>query len=75
MMLTRSQTASTSPQAGQWVYYYPGLVDTVLVAGRVVKRDGVLVGVDLAALTEGFFTGRRREGRAVACAAIFFFIA
>jgi cytosine/adenosine deaminase-related metal-dependent hydrolase len=29
---------------------HPGLVDTVLVAGRVVKRDGVLVGVDLAAL-------------------------
>jgi 5-methylthioadenosine/S-adenosylhomocysteine deaminase len=25
---------------------HPGLVDTVLVAGRVVKRDGVLVGVD-----------------------------
>ena len=29
---------------------HPGLVDTVLVAGRVVKRDGVLVGVDLPAL-------------------------
>nr|WSZ94366.1 amidohydrolase family protein [Streptomyces sp. NBC_00857] len=29
---------------------HPGLVDTVLVAGRVVKRDGVLVDVDLPAL-------------------------
>ncbi|MEU0840599.1 amidohydrolase family protein [Streptomyces sp. NPDC005962] len=29
---------------------HPGLVDTVLVAGRVVKRDGVLVDVDLSAL-------------------------
>jgi cytosine/adenosine deaminase-related metal-dependent hydrolase len=29
---------------------HPGLVDTVLVAGRVVKRDGALVGVDLPAL-------------------------
>jgi 5-methylthioadenosine/S-adenosylhomocysteine deaminase len=26
---------------------HPGLVDTVIVAGRVVKRDGALVGVDL----------------------------
>ncbi|WUJ70046.1 amidohydrolase family protein [Kribbella soli] len=29
---------------------HPGLVDTVLVAGRVVKRDGRLVGVDLPTL-------------------------
>lgn len=29
---------------------HPGLVDTVLVAGHVVKRDGQLVGVDLSAL-------------------------
>ncbi|MGW3422205.1 hypothetical protein [Streptomyces phaeochromogenes] len=29
---------------------HPGLVDTVLVVGRVVKRDGVLLGVDLPAL-------------------------
>jgi 5-methylthioadenosine/S-adenosylhomocysteine deaminase len=27
---------------------HPGLVDTVLVDGRVVKRDGTLVGVDVA---------------------------
>jgi 5-methylthioadenosine/S-adenosylhomocysteine deaminase len=29
---------------------HPGVVDTVLVAGRVVKRDGRLVGVDLGRL-------------------------
>jgi 5-methylthioadenosine/S-adenosylhomocysteine deaminase len=29
---------------------HPGLVDTVIVAGRVVKRDGVLVDVDLPTL-------------------------
>jgi 5-methylthioadenosine/S-adenosylhomocysteine deaminase len=29
---------------------HPGLVDTVLVAGRVVKRDGALLDVDLPAL-------------------------
>jgi 5-methylthioadenosine/S-adenosylhomocysteine deaminase len=37
---------------------HPGLVDTVLVAGRVVKRDGALVGVDLPALRT-----RLRESR------------
>jgi cytosine/adenosine deaminase-related metal-dependent hydrolase len=31
---------------------HPGLVDTVLVAGRIVKRDGKLVGVDLERLRE-----------------------
>lgn len=31
---------------------HPGLVDTVLVAGRIVKRDGKLVGVDLDRLRE-----------------------
>ncbi len=30
---------------------HPGLVDTVMVAGRDRKRDGVLLGVDLPALT------------------------
>ena len=29
---------------------HPGLVDTVLVSGRIVKRDGQLLGVDLPAL-------------------------
>jgi 5-methylthioadenosine/S-adenosylhomocysteine deaminase len=39
---------------------HPGLVDTVLVAGRVVKRDGVLVGVDLAALRTRLLASRDR---------------
>ncbi|MER5916713.1 hypothetical protein ABT124_41690 [Streptomyces sp. NPDC001982] len=39
---------------------HPGLVDTVLVAGRVVKRDGVLVGVDLAALRTRLVESRNR---------------
>jgi cytosine/adenosine deaminase-related metal-dependent hydrolase len=34
---------------GAFVYNaHPGLVDTVLVDGAVVKRGGVLVGVDVA---------------------------
>ncbi|MEU1513273.1 amidohydrolase family protein [Streptomyces sp. NPDC005811] len=39
---------------------HPGLVDTVLVAGRVVKRDGVLVDVDLAALRTRLVESRNR---------------
>ncbi|MGW2284001.1 amidohydrolase family protein [Streptomyces phaeochromogenes] len=39
---------------------HPGLVDTVLVAGRVVKRDGVLVGVDLPALRTRLLESRDR---------------
>ncbi|MDX6354985.1 MAG: 5-methylthioadenosine/S-adenosylhomocysteine deaminase [Streptomyces sp.] len=39
---------------------HPGLVDTVLVAGRVVKRDGVLVGPDLAALRTRLLASRNR---------------
>lgn len=39
---------------------HPGLVDTVLVAGRVVKRDGRLVGVDLPALQARLLASRRR---------------
>jgi len=39
---------------------HPGLVDTVLVAGRVVKRDGVLVDVDLAALRTRLLESRNR---------------
>lgn len=39
---------------------HPGLVDTVLVAGRVVKRDGVLVGVDLPALRSRLVASRDR---------------
>ena len=39
---------------------HPGLVDTVLVAGRVVKRDGQLVGVDLTALRTRLLESRNR---------------
>jgi hypothetical protein len=50
VILVRSDVLSMTPlnnPVGQFVYNaHPGLVDTVLVNGRVVKRDGVLVGVD-----------------------------
>ncbi|MFI6375660.1 amidohydrolase family protein [Streptomyces sp. NPDC050546] len=39
---------------------HPGLVDTVLVAGRVVKRDGALVDVDLPALRTRLLESRDR---------------
>ncbi|MFD4874093.1 amidohydrolase family protein [Streptomyces sp. NPDC058420] len=39
---------------------HPGLVDTVLVAGQVVKRDGELVGVDLPALRTRLLASRDR---------------
>ncbi|WP_329529339.1 amidohydrolase family protein [Streptomyces sp. NBC_01462] len=39
---------------------HPGLVDTVLVAGRVVKRDGALVGVDLPELRTRLLASRDR---------------
>ncbi|EWM09910.1 amidohydrolase family protein [Kutzneria sp. 744] len=39
---------------------HPGLVDTVIVAGRVVKRDGALVGVDLPALRARLLESRNR---------------
>ncbi|MFG2949806.1 amidohydrolase family protein [Streptomyces adustus] len=39
---------------------HPALVDTVLVAGRVVKRGGVLVGVDLPALRTRLLDSRDR---------------
>ncbi|MFE2887987.1 amidohydrolase family protein [Streptomyces sp. NPDC059272] len=39
---------------------HPGLVDTVLVAGQVVKRDGELVGVDLPALRARLLASRDR---------------
>jgi cytosine/adenosine deaminase-related metal-dependent hydrolase len=39
---------------------HPGLVDTVLVAGRVVKRGGALVGVDLDELRERALRSRAR---------------
>ncbi|MGW2706305.1 amidohydrolase family protein [Streptomyces sp. NPDC001340] len=39
---------------------HPGLVDTVLVAGCVVKRDGALVDVDLPALRTRLVESRNR---------------
>ncbi|MGR3869422.1 amidohydrolase family protein [Streptomyces graminifolii] len=39
---------------------HPGLVDTVLVAGQVVKRSGELVGVDLPALRARLLASRDR---------------
>lgn len=43
---------------------HPGLVDTVLVAGRAVKRDGQLVGVDLPALGTRLLESRDQVARA-----------
>ncbi|MEV7323697.1 amidohydrolase family protein [Streptomyces sp. NPDC093970] len=43
---------------------HPGLVDTVLVAGRVVKRDGVLTGLDLRALRTRLLESRDRVAAA-----------
>ncbi|KUN00196.1 hydrolase [Streptomyces yokosukanensis] len=48
----------TDPAATLVTAGHPGLVDTVLVAGRVVKRDGALVDVDLPRLRT-----RLRESR------------
>jgi 5-methylthioadenosine/S-adenosylhomocysteine deaminase len=39
---------------------HPGLVDTVLVAGEMVKRDGRLLGVDLPALQARLLASRNR---------------
>jgi cytosine/adenosine deaminase-related metal-dependent hydrolase len=50
----------TDPAATIVTAGHPGLVDTVLVAGRVVKRDGVLVGVDLLALKSRLTESRDR---------------
>ncbi|MET8982780.1 amidohydrolase family protein [Streptomyces sp. NPDC004539] len=50
----------TDPVASIVSAGHPGLVDTVLVSGRVVKRDGVLVDVDLAALRTRLLASRER---------------
>lgn len=50
----------TDPAASIVSAGHPGLVDTVLVAGRVVKRDGVLVGMDLPALRTRLLASRDR---------------
>ncbi len=39
---------------------HPGIVDTVLVAGRVVKRDGALVDLDLPTLKARLMQSRNR---------------
>lgn len=48
VLLVRADTLAIAPlnnPVGQLVYAaHPGLVDTILVAGTVVKRDGVLTG-------------------------------
>ena len=44
---------------------HPGNVDTVLVAGDIVKRDGKLVGVDLRALMNQASDARDRLFEAV----------
>jgi cytosine/adenosine deaminase-related metal-dependent hydrolase len=50
VILIRADSLGMTPlnnPAGAVVYNaHPGLVDTILVGGRVVKRDGVLLGVD-----------------------------
>ncbi|HWG27489.1 amidohydrolase family protein [Actinospica sp.] len=54
----------TDPVAAIVAAGHPGLVDTVLVAGRVVKRDGVLVDVDLPALKARLLESRDRVAAA-----------
>jgi cytosine/adenosine deaminase-related metal-dependent hydrolase len=50
----------TDPAATIVTASHPGLVDTVIVAGRVVKRDGVLVDIDLPALRSRLLESRNR---------------
>ncbi|MBY8856775.1 amidohydrolase family protein [Nocardia sp. CA2R105] len=47
---------------------HPGLIDTVLVAGRVVKRAGALVGVDLPGLRGRLLASRDRIAAAAGVA-------
>ncbi|GAA3839026.1 amidohydrolase family protein [Streptomyces phyllanthi] len=54
----------TDPTATIVSHGHPGLVDTVLVAGRTVKRDGVLVDVDLPALKTRLTASRDRVAAA-----------
>jgi 5-methylthioadenosine/S-adenosylhomocysteine deaminase len=50
----------TEPAATIVTAGHPGLVDTVLAAGGVVKRDGVLVDVDLPTLRSRLVESRDR---------------
>jgi cytosine/adenosine deaminase-related metal-dependent hydrolase len=47
---------------------HPGLVDTVLVAGKIVKRGGALVGVDLDELRDRALRSRARIAAAAGVA-------
>lgn len=47
---------------------HPGLVDSVFVAGRAVKRDGRLLGVDLPALRARLLESRDRIAAAAGIA-------
>jgi len=53
-------TFLAEPSAALVQFANPGNVDTVLVAGRVVKRHGQLVGVDLAPLRRQARDANRR---------------
>jgi 5-methylthioadenosine/S-adenosylhomocysteine deaminase len=55
---------ATNPAATVVTAGHPGLVDTVLVAGRVVKRDGVLLNVNLPALRTRLLESRNRVAAA-----------
>jgi 5-methylthioadenosine/S-adenosylhomocysteine deaminase len=56
IILVKTDVLEMSPvnnPLGALVYNaHPGLVDTILVAGRVVKRDGAMVGVDTKHILE-----------------------
>ena len=56
----------TDPVAQLIFYTTPQVVDTVMVAGRVVKRDGKLVGVDLPALLDKLDDSTRQIRQRVA---------
>jgi 5-methylthioadenosine/S-adenosylhomocysteine deaminase len=43
---------------------HPGLVDTVITGGQIVKRDGALIDVDVAALRTQLLASRNRIGEA-----------
>jgi 5-methylthioadenosine/S-adenosylhomocysteine deaminase len=64
LILLRADDLTVFPAGTIVAAGHPGLVDTVLIAGRVVKRDGVLVDVDLPALKTRLFESRNRVAAA-----------
>ena len=62
VIVVRADSLGMTPlnnPVGAFVYNaHPGLVDTVLVDGTVVKRAGALVGVDVAAVRRGASAAR-----------------